>query len=119
MLRVHWQVPLGKPKVVPGPCPLNLTRYSGSSTLNSSSLAIHQQLWWWGLVSQPDLWRAGVARLQIFHISKLGESGEVWGDFHSDSVPATSGKFLALQLVVVTASVMFCTEQNKISHLEL
>ncbi len=37
-------------------------------------LIVHQLLWW-GLMSGPDLWRAGVLGLQVFHILKVCVSG--------------------------------------------
>ncbi len=60
---------------------------------------------------------------EVVLILKLGESGEVWGDLHSDSVGSSDfqffegsqplgGKFLAEVIVL-------CAGQNKISNLQL
>ncbi len=59
----------------------------------SELLTIHQ-LQWWGLVRGPYLRRVGVLGLQVLYILKLGESGKVWRDLHSDSVESSDFQHL-------------------------
>ncbi len=86
-------------------------------------MIVHQLLWW-GLMNGPDLWRAGVIGLQVFHILKLCESGKSWGDLHSDSMGSLDpqhfegykpleDQFLAWEL----GCVVFCAKQNQVTLL--